>query len=146
MQEGPYAAYPVVDMRVTVTDGSHHDVDSSEFAFTEASRVCFRELFMKTQPKLLEPIMSLEIVTPGEHIGDVTGVLYQRRGRIETLDAREDIKIVRGYVPLSEMFGFVGALRSLTQGRGTFSMQFEHYEAVPFAIAEEIMQKRNKAG
>jgi len=144
MESGPYAGYPVVDMRVTVYDGSHHEVDSSEFAFTEAGRVCFRDLFMKGQPELLEPIMSLEITSPEEYIGGVTGMIFQRRGRVEAMDQQGEVKVVRGFAPLSEMFGFAGDLRSATQGRGNFTMHFEHYEAVPFSIAEEIIKKRRE--
>ncbi len=144
MESGPYAGYPVVDMRVTVYDGSSHDVDSSEFAFIEAGRVCFRNLFMKGQPELLEPVMSLEITSPEDYIGGVTGMIFQRRGRIESMDQQGEIKVVQGFAPLSEMFGFAGDLRSATQGRGNFTMHFEHYEAVPFSIAEEIIQKRRE--
>jgi elongation factor G len=142
MVSGPFAGYPVVDMRVTVFDGSHHEVDSSEFAFIEAGRVCFRELFMRGQPELLEPVMSLEVTTPEDYIGGVTGMVFQRRGRVESMDQRGNIKVVQGFAPLSEMFGFAGDLRSGTQGRGNFTMHFEHYEAVPFSIAEDIIQRR----
>jgi elongation factor G len=144
MESGPYAGYPVVDMRVTVYDGSHHEVDSSEFAFTQAGRVCFRDLFMKGQPELLEPVMSLEITTPEAYFGGVTGMVFQRRGRVDAMDQQGEVKVVRGFAPLSEMFGFAGDLRSATQGRGSFTMHFEHYEAVPFSIAEEIIKKRRE--
>ena len=144
MESGPYAGYPVVDVRVTVYDGSHHEVDSSEFAFFEAGRVCFRELFMKGQPELLEPIMSLEITSPEAYIGVVTGMFLQRRGRVEAMDQQGEAKVARGYAPLSAMFGFAGDLRSATQGRGTFTMHFEHYEAVPFSIAEEIIKNQRE--
>jgi len=144
MVSGPYAGYPVVDMRVTLHDGSSHDVDSSEFAFIEAARVCFRDLFMKGLPELLEPVMSLEITTPEDYLGNVTGLIFQRRGRIDSMDQQGDVKVVRGFAPLSEMFGFAGTLRSSTQGRGNFTMHFEHYEAVPYSIAEEIIKKRRE--
>ena len=131
-------------MRVTLYDGSAHDVDSSEFAFIEAARVCFRTLFMKGHPELLEPVMALEVVTPEDYMGAVTGTIYQRRGRIEEMDTEGECKVVRALAPLSEMFGFSNTLRSLTQGRGTFTMVFEHYEAVPFSIAEELIAKRTE--
>ena len=144
LESGPYAGYPVIDMRVTVYDGSSHDVDSSEFAFIEAGRVCFREQLLKGQPELLEPVMSIEVVSPEEFMGNVTGMIFQRRGRIDAMDQQGAAKVIRAYAPLSEMFGFAGALRSATQGRGTFSMHFEHYEAVPFAVAEEVIKKRRE--
>ena len=144
MSKGPFAAYPVVDMRVVVYDGSAHDVDSSEFAFTEAAARCFSRLFIQSRPELLEPIMSLEVTVPEEHMGDVSASICKRRGRIETMDERNNLRIVRAMAPLSEMFGYVNTLRSLTQGRGSFSMHFEHYEAVPYAICEEIIEKRRE--
>jgi elongation factor G len=144
MQSGPYAGYPVVDMKVTVFDGSYHEVDSSEHAFIEAARACFRELFMQTRPVLLEPVMSVEVITPDEYMGAVSGTVCQRRGRIEEMDEQGGYKVIRGMVPLSEMFGYAGAIRTLTQGRGSFTMHFEHYEAVPFSLAEEIVRKRRE--
>ena len=146
LESGPYAGYPVVDMKVTLTDGSYHDVDSSDFAFQIAARQGFKQLFIKGQPELLEPIMSIEVTTPDEFMGAVNGTIAQRRGRIESMDERGGMKIVKGMVPLSEMFGYSNTLRSLTQGRASFSMHFEHYEAVPFSIAEEVVEKRRKAG
>jgi elongation factor G len=144
MVSGPFAGYPVVDMHVTVFDGSSHDVDSSEFAFIEAARVCFRNLFMKGQPELLEPVMSVEVTSPEEYMGGVTGSICSRRGRIESMDELHGAKVVRGMVPLSEMFGYSNDLRTMTSGRGNFSMTFERYEAVPFSIAEEIIKKRHE--
>ena len=144
MQAGPCAGYPVVDMKVTVYDGSAHDVDSSEFAFTEAARVCFRDLFMQSRPELLEPIMFVEVTAPEEYMGPVSGSVCQRRGRIESMDEKGGLKVIQGMVPLSEMFGYSNVIRSLTQGRGTFTMHFERYEAVPFSIAEEIIRKRRE--
>jgi elongation factor G len=146
LEAGPFAGYPVVDMKVRLTDGSYHDVDSSDFAFQIAGRQGFKELFMKGQPELLEPIMSVEVTTPDEYMGAVNGTIAQRRGRIESMDDRGGMKIVKGYVPLSEMFGYSNSLRSLTQGRASFSMHFEHYEAVPFSIAEEVVKKRREQG
>ena len=143
---GPFAGYPVVDMKVTLTDGSYHDVDSSDFAFQIAARQGFKELFLKGNPELLEPIMSIEVTTPDEFMGAVNGTICQRRGRIEAMDERGGMKIVKGMVPLSEMFGYSNTIRSLTQGRASFSMTFEHYEAVPFSIAEDVVKKRREAG
>ncbi len=142
MVSGPFAGYPVVDMKVTVFDGSYHDVDSSEFAFIEAGRQCFRKLFMQGNPELLEPVMSVEVTTPEAYMGAASGSICQRRGRIEGMEEKAGAKVIRGLVPLSEMFGYSNAIRTLTQGRGSFGMQFEHYEAVPYSIAEEIVQKR----
>ncbi len=141
---GPYAAYPVVDMCVTVFDGSYHEVDSSEFAFIEAARVCFRQLFVQAAPTLLEPVMSVEVTAPEEYMGGITGSICQRRGRIESMDTLHGQKLVRGMVPLSEMFGYSNDLRTMTSGRGNFTMHFERYEAVPFSIAEGIIEKRRK--
>jgi elongation factor G len=143
---GPYAGYPVVDMRVNLVDGSYHDVDSSDFAFQIAGRQGFKQLFLKGNPQLLEPIMSIEITTPEEYMGPVNGTVCQRRGRIDSMDDRGGMKIVKGHVPLSEMFGYSNTIRSLTQGRASFSMTFEHYEAVPFSIAEEVVKKRRAEG
>ena len=144
MTSGPYAGYPVVDMQVTVVDGSYHEVDSNEFAFIEAARAGFRGLFLKAQPALLEPVMSVEVVAPEEYMGAATGSVCQRRGRIDAMDEQGDLKLIRGFVPLSEMFGYSNTIRTLTQGRGVFTMHFEHYEAVPFSIAEEIIVKRRE--
>jgi len=146
LEAGPFAGYPVVDMKVRLIDGSYHDVDSSDFAFQIAGRQGFKELMMKGQPELLEPIMSIEITTPEEYMGPVNGTICQRRGRIESMDERGGMKIVKGYVPLSEMFGYSNTIRSLTQGRASFSMHFEHYEAVPFSIAEDVVKKRREEG
>ncbi len=145
MARGPYAGYPVVDMRVTLFDGSYHEVDSSDIAFQEAARIAFKNLFLKGQPELLEPVMSLEVVTPEEFMGPSTSSVCQRRGRIESMEKKGEYQIIHGMVPLGEMFGYAGALRTLTQGRANFSMHFEHYEAVPDTLAEEIVKKRREA-
>ncbi len=145
MIRGPFAGYPVVDTRVTLLDGSYHEVDSSEHAFMEAARVCFRELFLKSQPELLEPVMFVEVVTPEEYMGAVSGSICQRRGRIESMDSQAGQKSIRGYVPLAELFGYANAVRTISQGRAAFTMVFERYEAVPFATAEEIVKKRRAA-
>ncbi len=144
MAAGPYAGYPVVDVKVTVTDGSYHEVDSSEFAFTECARVCFRELFMKGNPQLIEPVMSVEVTVPEDFMGAATGSICQRRGRIEGMEDKNGGKIVNGFVPLSEMFGYSNAIRTVTQGRGAFTMIFSRYEAVPYELTEQIIEKRRK--
>jgi elongation factor G len=146
LEAGPFAGYPVVDTKVRLIDGSYHDVDSSDFAFQIAGRQGFKQLMLKGLPELLEPVMSIEITTPEEYMGPVNGTICQRRGRIESMDDRGGMKIVKGMVPLSEMFGYSNTIRSLTQGRASFSMTFEHYEAVPFSIAEEVVKKRREQG
>ncbi len=146
MERGPLAGYPVVDMRVTLLDGSYHEVDSSEYAFIEAARVCFRQLFLKAAPELLEPVMSVEVSAPEEFMGPVSGSICQRRGRIENMYDTASQKVIRGMVPLSEMFGYSNAIRTMTSGRGSFTMHFERYEAVPFTLTEEIVKKRREAG
>ena len=144
LESGPMAGYPVVDVKVTVYDGSYHEVDSSEFAFVEAGRQCFRTRFMEGDPELLEPVMNVEVTVPEDYMGAATSSICQRRGRIEGMDERGDSKIVRGFVPLSEMFGYSNTIRTLTQGRGTFTMHLERYEAVPFEMSEAIIEKRRK--
>ena len=146
LESGPLAGYPVVDVKVTVYDGSYHEVDSSEFAFAEAGRQCFRQNFLKGAPQLLEPVMNVEVTVPEDFMGAATGSICQRRGRIESMEDRAATKIVHGFVPLAEMFGYSNTIRTLTQGRGTFSMRFERYEAVPFEMAQEIIKKRRAAG
>jgi elongation factor G len=144
MQRGPYAGYPVVDMLVALTDGTYHEVDSSDFAFQEAGRQCFRKLMLQGQPELLEPIMSVEVTIPEDYMGAITGSICQRRGRIESMQDKAGMKIVTGLVPLSEMFGYSNTVRTLTQGRGNFTMHFERYEAVPFAVTEQVIAKRRE--
>jgi elongation factor G len=146
MVSGPYAGYPVVDVTVALYDGSYHDVDSSDIAFQEAGRMAFKEGFLRAAPLLLEPIMDVEVVTPEDFMGATTGSLAQRRGRIETMETKGSQKIIRAKVPLGEMFGYANHIRTLTQGRAGFSMEFEHYEAVPFSQAEELVKKRKEAG
>ncbi|MDZ4199531.1 MAG: elongation factor G [Kiritimatiellia bacterium] len=145
MLSGPFAGYPVVDMKVTLVDGSYHDVDSSDFAFQEAGRAGFKQFFLKTHPELLEPVMSIEVTTPEDFMGPVTSSLCQRRGRIESMETQGGNKLVRAMAPLSEMFGYSNALRTVTQGRASFTMHFERYEAVPFALSEQIIKKRRDA-
>ena len=142
LENGVKAGYPVVDVRVTLVDGSSHDVDSSEMAFKVAGSMALREAVRRAKPVLLEPIMAVEVVTPEEFMGDVIGDLNRRRGRIEGMEERGNAKVVRGYVPLSEMFGYVGDLRSMSQGRATYTMQFDRYEEVPPNIAEKVVEGR----
>ena len=144
LRSGPYAGYPVVDLRVSLYDGSYHEVDSNDFAFQEAARIAFKQMFLKGQPELLEPVMSVEVVAPEEFMGPCASSVCQRRGRIESMTKKGDMQIIEGLVPLAEMFGYANALRTLTQGRASFTMHFEHYEAVPDALAEAIVEKRRK--
>jgi len=143
MQGGVLAGYPVEDVKVTLYDGSYHDVDSSEMAFKLAASMCFKEGARKANPIILEPIMKVEVEVPEEFMGDVIGDLNRRRGQINAMDERGGNKIVDAFVPLSEMFGYSTDLRSSTQGRATYSMEFDHYEEVPKNVAEEIIKKRN---
>lgn len=144
LEAGPYAGYPIVDVQVIVNDGSSHEVDSSEFAFIEAGRVCMRQLFLKGGPQLLEPVMSVEVTVPEDFMGAATGSICQRRGRVEGMEDKGGAKIVNGMVPLGDMFGYSNSIRTLTQGRGSFSMTFERYEAVPRELTETIIEKRRK--
>jgi len=141
MQGGIIAGYPVVDVKVTLVDGSYHEVDSSEMAFKVAGSIGFKEGARKANPVLLEPIMSVEVVTPEEYMGDVMGDINSRRGRIEGMEPRGNSQTIKAFVPLSEMFGYATDLRSATQGRATYSMQFSHYEQVPANIADDIKAK-----
>jgi len=146
MESGPCGGFPVVDVKVVVHFGSYHEVDSNEFAFVECARQCFKNLFLKGNPQLLEPIMSVEVAVPEEFMGTATGSICSRRGRVEGMDDKAGTKLVRGFVPLGEMFGYSSAIRTVTQGRGTFSMTFERYEGVPFELSETIIEKRKKEG
>ena len=146
MESGPCGGFPVVDVRVIVHFGSYHEVDSNEFAFIECARQCFKNLFMKGNPQLLEPVMSVEVSVPEDYMGAATGSICQRRGRVEGMDEKAGARLVHGFVPLGEMFGYSNTIRTLTQGRGTFSMTFEHYEGVPYELAEQIIEKRKKEG
>ena len=145
LQNGILAGYPVLDIRATVYDGSYHDVDSSEMAFKIAGSMAFKAGALKADPAIIEPVMKVEVTVPEEYMGDVIGDISSRRGRIEGMEARGNAQIVRGFVPLSEMFGYSTDLRSATQGRGTYTMQFDHYEEVPKGIAEGIIAKRQGA-
>jgi elongation factor G len=142
LESGVKAGYPVVDVRVTLVDGSFHDVDSSEMAFKVAGSMALREAVRRAKPVLLEPVMAVEVVTPEEFMGDVIGDLNRRRGRIEGMEQRGNAQVVWAYVPLARMFGYATDLRSQTQGRATYTMQFERYEEIPSALAEEITEHR----
>ena len=139
-ENGILAGYPVIDFKVTLYDGSYHEVDSSEMAFKIAGSMAFKQAMEKATPVLLEPYMKVEITTPEEYLGDVMGDVNSRRGRIEGFSDRSGIKVVDAYVPLSEMFGYATTLRSLTQGRASYSMEFHHYEKVPNHVAEKIIK------
>jgi elongation factor G len=139
MASGVLAGYPVVDVRVTLTDGSYHEVDSSEMAFKIAGSMAFKEAARRSKPVLLEPVFDVEVVTPEEHMGDVIGDLSGRRGRVESMDQRGSDRIVTAQVPLAEMFGYATELRSRTQGRATYTMQFDSYKEVPQSIQEEVV-------
>ena len=141
LETGVLAGYPMVDIKVRLTDGSYHEVDSSEMAFKIAASLGFKEACRKAKPALLEPVMDVEVVTPEEYMGAVVGDLNSRRGRIVSMEARGTSQVIRANVPLGQMFGYVTDLRSMTQGRATSTMQFARYEEVPVAIAEEIMAK-----
>jgi len=141
MENGVIAGYPVVDCRVTLYDGSYHDVDSSEMAFKIAGSMAFKEGAAKASPVLLEPIMKVEVVTPEEYMGDVMGDLNRRRGLPQGLDDSAMGKIIRAEVPLAEMFGYATELRSMSQGRATYSMEFEKYAEVPNNVAEAVIKK-----
>lgn len=143
MESGVIAGYPMVDIKVIVFDGSYHDVDSSEMAFKIAGSMGFKEGARKADPALLEPYMAVEVEVPEEYMGDVIGDLNSRRGRMDGMEARNGSQHIKAYVPLSEMFGYATDLRSKTQGRGNYSMTFDHYEEVPKKIAEEIQAKKN---
>ncbi len=141
LQSGVLAGYPVVDVKVTIYDGSYHEVDSNEMAFKIAGSMGFKSGCEKASPVLLEPIMAVEVETPEEYMGDVIGNLNSRRGRIENMEERSGVKLVTSKVPLAEMFAYSTTLRSMTQGRGTYTMQFSHYDEAPRNVAEEIIAK-----
>jgi elongation factor G len=141
MDGGVIAGYPLVDMRATLTGGSYHDVDSSEMAFKIAGSMAFKKAARQAKPVLLEPIMAVEVVTPEDYMGDVIGDLSSRRGRVEGMEQRGNAQVVRAQVPLAEMFGYATDLRSRTQGRATYTMQFDSYQQVPVSIAEEIIAR-----
>ena len=141
MENGFLAGFPMVDLKATLVDGSYHEVDSSEMAFKVAGSMAFKEAAAKANAVLLEPVFKLEVVVPEEYMGDVIGDINSRRGRLEGMEADKGMQTIRGFVPLSEMFGYATDLRSKTQGRGTYVMQFAHYEEVPKNIAETVIEK-----
>ncbi|RIW29992.1 elongation factor G [Bacillus salacetis] len=141
MENGVIAGYPLIDVKARLVDGSYHDVDSSEMAFKVAASLALKNAVSKCDPAILEPMMKVEVVIPEEYMGDIMGDITSRRGRVEGMEARGNAQVVKAFVPLSEMFGYATSLRSNTQGRGTYSMHFDHYEEVPKSIAEEIVKK-----
>ncbi|MEA3319839.1 MAG: elongation factor G [Bacillota bacterium] len=141
MKNGVLAGYPLIDVKAALVDGSYHDVDSSEMAFKVAASLALKNAVSKCNPVILEPVMKVEVVTPEEYMGDIMGGITSRRGRVEGMEARGNAQVVRAMVPLSEMFGYATSLRSNTQGRGVFTMHFDHYEEVPKSISEEIIKK-----
>lgn len=141
MEQGVLAGYPVIDVKVRLVDGSYHEVDSSDMAFAIAGSLGFKEAAKKANPVLLEPVMRLEVVTPEEYLGDVLGDISSRRGKVEGMETRGVVRVIKALVPLAEMFGYATQLRSLTQGRANFTMQFSHYEKVPAHLADEIIKK-----
>jgi len=141
MGAGPLIGFPVVDVKVTLVDGAYHDVDSSVLAFEIAGRAGFREALREAGPKILEPIMKVEVVTPDDYMGDVIGDLNSRRGQIQGTESRGVVQVVNAFVPLANMFGYVNSLRSMSQGRAQYTMTFDHYEQVPQAVADEVQAK-----
>ncbi len=145
IQSGILGGYPVIGIKVALVDGSYHEVDSSEMAFKIAASMGFKEAMKKAGPVLMEPIMSVEVVTPEDYVGDVIGDLSSRRGRIEGMDMRANARIIRAYVPLVSMFGYATDLRSRTSGRANYSMQFDHYEQTPAEVSEKVLQGRGRS-
>jgi elongation factor G len=141
VDNGVLAGFPVIDFRAVLYDGKYHDVDSSALAFEIAARAAFKEGIMKAGPKLLEPVMRVEVVTPEEYMGDVIGDLNSRRGQVTGMDSRGNARVVNAMVPLANMFGYVNTLRSMSQGRAQYTMHFDHYEQVPQAVADEVRAK-----
>ena len=146
LEAGPLAGFPVVNCKATVYFGSYHEVDSNEFAFITCAMQCFKQAFMKAKPQLLEPMMDVEVVVPEQYMGAANGSINQRRGRVEGMDERGGMKSIKATVPLGEMFGYSNAIRTVTQGRGTFTMIFKQYEAVPASISKTVIEKRIKEG
>ena len=143
-EAGLLAGFPVIDFKATLVDGDYHDVDSSVLAFEIAARAAFRELRTKASPKLLEPIMRIEVVTEAEYLGDIIGDVNRRRGQVTDQGQKGPQATVQGFVPLAEMFGYINFLRSTTSGRGTFSMEFAHYAEVPASLVDKLMEKEQK--
>jgi elongation factor G len=143
MDNGVLAGYPLIDVKAKLFDGSYHDVDSSEMAFKIAASLALKEAAKKCDPVILEPMMKVTIEMPEEYMGDIMGDVTSRRGRVDGMEPRGNAQVVNAYVPLSEMFGYATSLRSNTQGRGTYTMYFDHYAEVPKSIAEEIIKKNS---
>jgi elongation factor G len=141
LSSGPIAGFPMLGIKATLIDGAYHDVDSSVLAFEIAARACFREASKEAGAQLLEPIMKVEVVTPEDYVGDVIGDLNSRRGQIQGTETRGVATVVNAMVPLANMFKYVDNLRSMSQGRAQYTMQFDHYEPVPTAVAQEIQKK-----
>ena len=139
--EGVIAGYPLVDIKATLIDGSYHDVDSSDIAFKIAGTMAMRDGVARANPVLLEPIMGLEVITPQEYLGDVVGDLKMRRAKVKSMHPRPDGQVIDAVTPLSEMFGYATRLRSITQGRAIFTMQFSRYEKIPEEIAEKLLKQ-----
>ena len=144
MDKGILAGYPMVDMEVALYDGSFHEVDSSEIAFKIAGSIALQEASKRAKTVLLEPIMRIEVIVPQDFFGDAIGDLSARRGKIEETKDRINLKVINAKVPLAEMFGYATSLRSLTEGRGTFTMEFDHYEEVPANVVQEIIEGKKK--
>jgi len=140
--KGVYAGFPLIDAKVTLYDGSYHEVDSSEAAFKIAASMAFQEVAKRATLILLEPIMAVEVLTPDKFMGDVTGDINSKRGRIEEMSDRMNIKVISAKVPLAEMFGYVTNLRSMSEGRASYTMQFSHYEEMPQHVAAQIVEGR----
>jgi elongation factor G len=138
---GVIAGFPMIDFKATLIDGAAHDVDSNVLTFDIAARACFREGIAKAGPKLLEPLMRVEAVTPEEYMGDIIGDLNSRRGQVTGMDSRGNARVINAMVPLANMFGYVNTLRSMSQGRAQYTMHFDHYEQVPQAVADEVRAK-----
>jgi elongation factor G len=141
MDSGVLVGYPVIDFKATLYDGAYHEVDSSALAFEIAARAAFKEGMQKAGPKLLEPMMRVEVVTPDDYTGNVMGDLQSRRGQVTGMDSRGNAKVIHAQVPLANMFGYVNTLRSMSQGRAQYTMHFDHYEQVPEAVADEVRAK-----
>ena len=144
MEAGVLAGFPVVDIKVRLVDGSYHDVDSSEMAFKVAGSMAFKEASKRAKPVLLEPVMAVEVVTPEEYMGDVIGNINSRRGQIEGMEPRGNAQVIKARVPLAEMFGYATDVRTMSQGRATYTMQFLHYAEVPHSIAEKLTENQSK--
>jgi elongation factor G len=142
MEGGVIAGYPIVDLRARLTFGSYHDVDSSEMAFKIAGSMALKEAARKARPQLLEPVFAVEVVTPEDYMGDVIGNINSRRGQIEGMEPRGNAQVIKARVPLAEMFGYATDVRTMSQGRATYTMQFLHYAEVPHSIAEKLTESQ----